>query len=539
MVSRSCVVCGGDRLSDPMRSVKVAGRTLPEICRLSAVELLESLDSGWSLSDRDQVVAKDTLGELRQRLHQVVQLGLGHLHLDRATASLSSGERQRLRVARQLAAPLTGCVYVLDEPTLGLHARDTDALLQALKNLVAHGNAVVAVEHDMRVVAAADHVMEVGPGAGGEGGRLVASGPPTALPEASRAGRHLQRKGAELRSEPRYPSSAAISVRGANLHCLDNIDVTFPAGCLTAVTGVSGSGKTTLVRGVLGASSNAGVATGCRELSGLSAFDAVVDDAEARARRTRSGCVATLLGVYDEIRKQFAGTDAAREQGWRAGHFSYLGKNGGACKACGGLGWLRSDLDFLGADAWSVCEQCAGRRFDDETLAIAWLGMSIADVLGSTVDQLAQRIGGKNTDHMRSRLDAAQGHGLGYLRLGQSADSLSGGEAQRVSLAFHIASRSQGPSLLLLDEPTRGLHPDDVGQLLVTFEKLLEDGHTIIAIEHDMSLIAASDYVVDLGPEAGAGGGQLVAEGTPAELATLATSITGQALRDYVSGLPD
>ena len=526
-----CTTCHGARLAEPMRSLQVGGYSLPQLCRLTALELHDLLANGWALSARERQIAADTLAELSRRVVRMVALGLGHLQLDRATQTLSSGERQRLRLARQLAAPLTGCVYVLDEPTLGLHPRDTEALLLAIRGLVDAGNSVVAVEHDMRLVAAADQVIEVGPGAGAAGGSIVAAGAPAMLPLTSRTGRRLQLPLPPPRATPRHLASSFIRVHGANLHHLQNVDVEIPVASLTVVTGVSGSGKTSLVRGVLAASAKAGRAVACREVHGLEGFVAILEDAGARSRRTRASCVATELQVFDGIRQLFAATEQARQRGFKAQHFLFLGKNGGACRPCGGLGWVRGELDFLGADSWQLCEQCGGRRFDDETLQVVWRGMSIADVLDTTIAELLNHLVVAGGTRIAAVLQTAQELGLGYLRLGQSADSLSGGEAQRLSLALAIASDAAGPTLFLLDEPTRGLHPDDIDSLLVALERLLAAGHTIVAIEHDLAVIGAADHVLDLGPDAGAHGGRLLFAGTPHELLQCRSSATGRALR--------
>lgn len=528
-----CDSCGGDRLAEPMRSVMVGGYTLPGLCRLTATELSKALREGLHLSARDQEIAAETVAELQRRLDRMIQLGLGHLQLDRVTSTLSSGERQRLYLSRQLASPLTGCVYVLDEPTLGLHVRDTDALLQAIAEMVQAGNAVVAVEHDMRMVAAADHAIEIGPGAGAAGGLIVASGAPAQLPYESRTGRRMRMPVIAARREPRHQSSSSIEIRGACLHHLDNLDVELPTGCMTVVTGVSGSGKSSLIRSVLGASARAKASTGCREVMGLEQFSAVVEDAGARAHRTRTSCVANHLLVFDELRRLFAATNVAKQRGFKAGHFAFLGKSGGACRSCSGIGWVRSEFDFLGADSWVLCEQCAGRRYDDETLMVRWQDKNLAEVLDATIDELLLIASQAGAKKLIAPLRIAQDLGLGYLRLGQSADSLSGGEAQRVSLAVHLAapSRSSLPTLYLLDEPTRGLHPDDIDAMLLAFGRLLAAGHTIVAIEHDLSVIAAADHVIDLGPDAGADGGRLVFAGTPYDLAACERSFTGMALR--------
>jgi excinuclease ABC subunit A len=300
---------------------------------------------------------------------------------------------------------------------------------------------------------------------------------------------------------------------------------------MTAITGVSGSGKTSLLHGVIGASAEAGHAVGCREIEGLASFHSVIQDANARQRRTRSSCVATLLPVYHELKKQLAATEQARAAGFRAAHFAFLGKSGGACRACSGLGWVRSEFDFLGADSWLLCEQCGGRRFDDDTLAVLWRGLSIADILDSTIEEMCAQAEDAKIDGLVRPLRVAVDLGLGYLKLGQSADSLSGGEVQRLMLAVHLATPSQGATLFLLDEPTRGLHPDDVVALLAALERLLDAGHTIVTVEHDRALIGAADHVVDLGPGAGSAGGEVMFAGTPAELAQLDSSDTALAIR--------
>lgn len=534
LTDQDCSACGGDRLAEPMRSVAVGEWTLPSLCRKTTAELGEILRAGLGEGTRVRDIAADTVGELLRRVDRMIELGLGHLQLDRVTATLSSGERQRLRLARQLAAPLTGCVYVLDEPTLGLHPRDTEALLDAIRGLVAAGNAVVAVEHDLRVVAAADHVLEIGPGAGRHGGRLVASAAPADLPESSRTGRRLRRRNPAPRQTRRGEQRGEVRIVGAHLHCLQDVEVAFPVGCLSVVSGVSGSGKSSLVRGVLGASAAAGQAIACREVAGLESFSSVVEDAGARRLRRRTRCVATDLGVFDEFRKLFAATDEARARGYKASHFAFLGKNGGACRACGGVGWVRSEFDFLGADSWSRCEQCEGRRFDAETLEVRWRGLHLAALLETTVDDLLENLGADLPRKLTAPLTTARDLGLGYLQLGQSSDSLSGGEAQRVALAVHLSSvpakKKASPTLFLLDEPTRGLHPDDIDALLDAFTRLLSAGHTIVAIEHDLSVLAAADHVVDLGPGAGAAGGRVVFAGTPDALLGCEASATAAAL---------
>ncbi|MFK7741323.1 MAG: hypothetical protein AB8H80_13465 [Planctomycetota bacterium] len=537
-----CESCGGARLREPARSTRVGEWTLPALCALDVDAFAIAIDANLNLTERDLSVAADTFGELRRRAQRLQDLGLGHLRLDRVAATLSGGERQRLELARQLAAPLHGCVYVLDEPTLGLHARDVDRLLGCLQELVAAGNSVVAVEHDARVMAAADHIVEVGPGAGEFGGNVTASCATADLPLESLTAQLLRRPAPTLRAEPRNAgANAGLQIEAADAHNLRGIDVAFFLGSINVVCGVSGSGKSTLLRDVLVASARAKQAVGCRRIAGLEAFAAVVDDADVRQRRDRRSCVATMLDVYGVLQKLFAATDDAKARGFRAARFAWLGKSAGVCSACGGLGRIASEFEFLGVDAWVVCDSCQGRRFDAETLAVRWRGMSLADVLQGDVAAASRRLrehqdgGGKPLQRaVREalvRLDAAEQLGLGYLRLGQPGDSLSGGEAQRVQLAMRLAQAKPEPTLFVLDEPSRGLHPQDVVHLLTALASLAERGHTIVAVEHDLDVIAAADRLVELGPGQGRAGGSIVGEGSAADLAALSGSATGAMLR--------
>ena len=530
MSDAPCPACEGERLLPDARAARLGGVTLPQVCRLAVAEFGAWLGEADSWAAREQELTEDARAELARRSAQIVRLGLGHLALDRGVTTLSSGERQRLRLAGQLSSPLTDCVYVLDEPTLGLHPRDVGAVVDAMRALVTAGNAVVAVEHDRDVLAAADHVVEVGPGAGPEGGCVVAAGAPSTLAATTRTGRLLQQPERALRAAPRASADRTISVEGACANTLRGVDVEFPVGQLTVVTGVSGSGKTTLVRRVLGASARAERPIGCRRVRGLDAFDAVVDDAAARGQRTRQACVATLSGVYDELRKGFASTDAAKARGWRGAHFALHGTSGGVCRACRGVGWIRTELDFLGAGQWAPCDVCEGRRFDADTLAIEWLGRNLAQTLDATVDEVREGLPARGCARLARVLAQTARLGLGYLTLGQAGDALSGGEAQRLMLATHLAADVDGAALFLLDEPTRGLHADDVAQLRAALDALVEQGHTVVAVEHDLDVIADADHVVDMGPGAGVEGGAVVFEGTPRDLARCQESVTGAAL---------
>jgi len=526
-----CPSCSGARLRAPARCASLGGDSIAAVTRLDVVSFAAWLKGAEAWPERAQALTADARQELGRRVEQLRRLGLGHLGLDRAVASLSAGELQRVRLARQLAAPLTDCVYVLDEPTLGLHPRDVASVIAAARELVHAGNAVVVVEHDVDLLGAADHVVEVGPGAGAEGGAVVAAGAPATLDAASRTARLLRRPPPALRGAPRASSPGVLSVRGATANTLQELDVDFPVGQLSVVTGVSGSGKTSLVRHVVASSARAGRPVGCRELRGLGAFSAVVDDAAARTSRSRAACVATMTGAFDELRAAYAGTAAAKERGWRASHFALQGKSGGACRACRGVGWVRSDLDFLGAGQWSACEACAGRRFDRESLAVRWLDLDISEALDQSVASLLGALPERGHRRLRRILQQASRLGLGYLTLGQSGDALSGGEAQRLQLAAHLAGEVSGAALFLLDEPTRGLHADDVATLRVALDELIAQGHSVIAVEHDRDVIADADYVVDMGPGAGAQGGRVLYRGLPEGLVDCPDSATGAALR--------
>ncbi len=530
MADGVCPSCDGARLRRRAQQALLSGDSLPEVCRLDVVAFASWLQRAETWPEREREVTAAARQELARRAAQLRSLGLGHLALDRPFASLSAGERQRVRLARQLAAPLTDCVYVLDEPTLGLHSSDVAAVLDAARALVHAGNAVVVVEHDADVLAAADHIVEVGPGAGDAGGAVVAEGAPDALRDTSRTGRLLRRPARALRTAPRVEAAGQVEVLGAAVHTLRGLDVAFPVGQLSVIAGVSGSGKSSLVRGVIAASARAGRPVGCRAIHGIEAFAAVIDDAQARSERTRASCVATLVGIFDDVRAAFAGTERARARGWRANHFALQAKSGGACRACRGVGWVRSDLDFLGVGQWSLCDECGGRRFDEATCEIRWLGRDLAQTLGASVDALLASLPARGYARLRRTLEQASQLGLGYLTLGQPGDALSGGEAQRLRLAAHLAAEVSGASLFLLDEPTRGLHADDVAVLSAALDQLVARGHTVIAVEHDLDVIADADHVVELGPGAGAQGGRVVFAGSPDALAGCAESATGQAL---------
>ena len=535
MLDHRCPTCAGHRLAAEYRAVRVAGESLGELGQRSVDEIharideLLAGDGDAALEGRAAEVARGPLEDVLQRLGPLKDLGLGYLSLDRAAPSLSAGEFQRVRLAAQLGSRLRGVTYVLDEPTSGLHARDTDRLLQVLRRLRDGGNTVVVVEHDPAVIRAADHVVELGPGAGDSGGEIVAQGPPEAIArqEGSRIARHLS-GWREQRTLPTSRHASSLVIRGAKARNLRGIDVEIPAGTLVAVTGVSGSGKSSLVLEVLGPSLERGRPVACSAVEGGDQVSEVITLDGSSLPRSALTNPASHCGAMDVIRGIFARSDRARDRGWTRRWFALTGK-GGRCDVCGGTGRRTVELGFL-PEIHLPCDACQGARYSAEALEVRVGGSSIAQVLDWTVDGAVERWGGRSG--LGALLAPLQQVGLGYLRLGQPTDTLSAGEAQRLRLSGALAGSSGGRNgLYLLDEPTRGLHPDDVEVLLGALHRLVEAGHTVVAIEHDLPLIRAAGWVVDLGPEGGAGGGALVATGTPAQVAEHPTSFTGAALR--------
>ena len=530
----TCPGCGGSRLNEAARHVLLGGRSLPDLCALPVGELVAAL-AALELSTRQRHIARDLLSEIVRRTEFLTRVGLEYLSLDRAADSLSGGEAQRIRLAAQLGAGLTGVLYVLDEPSIGLHARDHERLLGALRSLVEMGNTVVVVEHDEATLRAADWLIDVGPGAGSDGGRIVAVGPPSVVARADTPTGRL------LRGEIRLPApahrrtgnGAFLELRGARAFNLKHIDVVLPLGTLTVITGVSGSGKSTLVErtlrpAVLRHLQREAPEPGAHdELLGLQHIDdLVVVDSLPIGRTTRSN-PATYTKVLGPIRELFAALPESRLRGYDKSRFSF-NVHGGRCEACGGAGCKFVELQFL-APVTVPCDECGGARFQAETLDVRYRGHSISDVLDMTASNALTLF----TDHPRIARPLALmvEVGLGYLTLGQPSTTISGGEAQRIKLVTHLAKRPSGHTLYLLDEPTTGLHLEDVGRLLGALQKLVDKGHTVVVIEHNLELVQAADHVVDLGPEGGDGGGRVVVCGTPAEVAACETSHTGRALR--------
>ncbi|MBM4192371.1 MAG: excinuclease ABC subunit UvrA [Gammaproteobacteria bacterium] len=532
---RSCPDCGGSRLNRTARHVFVTGLSLPEIAALpvdEAVRFFEAMElPGW----RGEVAGK-VAREVLDRLRFLVDVGLGYLTLDRGADSLSGGEAQRIRLASQIGSGLTGVMYILDEPSIGLHQRDNFRLLQTLQRLRDLGNSVIVVEHDEEAILASDHVIDLGPGAGVHGGMIVAQGTPKEVRSNSQSltGRYLSgdlKIAVPTLRTPRQPLRS-LRLLGASGNNLKNLDVEIPLGLFTCITGVSGSGKSTLINDTLlrravselGGRSND--AAPCRALQGLGYIDRVIDIDQSPLGRTPRSNPATYTGVFTSLRELFAQVSEARSRGYDAGRFSFNVK-GGRCEACQGDGMMRVEMHFL-PDVYVPCDVCRGKRYNRETLEILYRGRSIHDVLEMTIEDAARFF--RSIPSVQPKLKTLLDVGLGYLRLGQNATTLSGGEAQRVKLARELAKRATGRTLYVFDEPSTGLHFHDVAQLLGVLRRLRDEGNTIVVIEHNLDIIKTADWLIDLGPEGGSAGGEIIAVGTPEEVARVAASHTGRYL---------
>lgn len=537
----TCPECEGSRLNADARLVRISGRNIGEVTRMNigeAYEFFTSLD----ISTFDRKVAEAVLEEILKRLTYLLEVGLNYLSLDRLTHTLSGGEFQRINLSTSIGSPLVGAIYILDEPSIGLHQSDSARLIRLLRKLRDLGNTVVVVEHDREIIEAADVVIDLGPGAGRFGGEVVFQG---AIADMTASGASLTadyltgRKIIPVPAGRRKPDfSKAIEIRGAMQNNLKNIDVRFPIGVMTCVTGVSGSGKSTLVNDILkngilrekeGGIDKVGTH---RSIAGAGLIDRVEHVDQSPIGRSSRSNPATYMKIFDDIRALFAQTRDAKARGWKAGYFSF-NIPGGRCESCAGEGSVKIEMQFL-ADIEAVCEECNGLRYKPETLAIRYNGLSIAEVLDLTV---SEAIGFFGTEKALTRkLQVLDEVGLGYIRLGQSSSTLSGGEAQRLKLAGFIARADVEHTLFLFDEPTTGLHFDDIGKLIRCFEKLLDQHNTLIIIEHNPDVIKQADWVIDLGPGAGDKGGELVAEGTPETIAGVRASLTGRHLQDYLAG---
>ncbi|MEC9424580.1 MAG: excinuclease ABC subunit UvrA [Actinomycetota bacterium] len=529
-----CPECHGARLNPLSLAVTIDGHSLADVCALSiadAAAVLRDLE----LTDREAMIAEQVLKEVNARLGFLLDVGLDYLSLSRSAATLAGGEAQRIRLASQIGSGLVGVLYVLDEPSIGLHQRDNQRLIETLERLRDLGNTVIVVEHDEETIRASDHVVDIGPGAGEHGGAVVHSGPFDELLEEERSltGQYLSGRKEIVVPQIRRPGDGAhLVVRGARENNLIDLDVKFPTGCLVAVTGVSGSGKSTLVNEILHKALmqkvyRSKVPPGLHTaLDGVEAVDKVINIDQTPIGRTPRSNAATYTGVFDHVRKLFAKTEESRIRGYQPGRFSFNVK-GGRCEACSGDGTIRIEMHFL-PDVYVPCEICKGQRYNRDTLDVRFKGRTIADVLDMPCDEALGFFENQPsiTRHMQTLVDV----GLGYVRLGQSAPTLSGGEAQRVKLASELAKRPTGHTVYILDEPTTGLHFEDVRKLLGVLNRLVDQGNTVIVIEHNLDVVKTADWLVDLGPEGGSGGGTLVAEGTPEHVATVGASHTGRFL---------
>lgn len=535
-----CPDCNGARLRPEVLAVKVGNSSIADVCVMSLGESYAFFDK-LKLDKRDEKIAAQVLREIRSRLDFLIAVGLDYLSLERAAATLSGGEAQRIRLATQIGAGLTGVLYVLDEPSIGLHQRDNMRLIDTLIKLRDLGNTLIVVEHDEDTIKAADWLIDIGPGAGVHGGEVVHSGSYKAIltNKESITGAFLSGRESIETPKKRRPvdKSRAIKVVGARENNLKNIDVTFPLGTFTSVTGVSGSGKSSLVNDVLyevlanKLIGSKGVAGKHTRVEGLDQLDKVVHVDQNPIGRTPRSNPATYTGVFDHIRKLFADTQESKARGYQQGRFSFNVK-GGRCEACSGDGTLKIEMNFL-PDVYVSCEVCHGARYNRETLQVKYKGKSIAEVLEMPISEAAEFFQAINS--IARYLDTLVDVGLGYVRLGQSATTLSGGEAQRVKLATELQKRSYGRSIYVLDEPTTGLHFEDVRKLLLVLNGLVDKGNTVIVIEHNLDVIKSSDWVVDIGPEGGSRGGEVVAVGTPEQIAKVAKSHTGQFLKEILS----
>ena len=541
---RPCPACGGARLKPQSRAVRVKGRTVTEYVDLPISEALGVFES-IELTDREALIASRILREIRDRLRFLNDVGVGYLTLGRSAATLSGGEGQRIRLATQIGSNLTGVLYVLDEPSIGLHQRDNRALLSTLARLRDLGNTVVVVEHDEETIRTADYVIDLGPGAGEHGGHVIFQGTPAALVASgngngSATGAYLRgEKSIETPKDRRPANRGSIVIKGARENNLKEIDVEIPLGVLITVTGVSGSGKSTLVNEILYRALARELYRAADEpgahssIEGIDLIDKVIQIDQSPIGRTPRSNPATYTGLFTFIRELFAMLPEARARGFRPGRFSFNVK-GGRCESCQGDGVIAIEMHFL-PNVYVTCEQCKSRRYNRETLEIKYRGKSIADVLDLTVDQALPLL--ENFPPIANKLRTLQDVGLGYIELGQSATTLSGGEAQRVKLAKELSRRGTGRTLYILDEPTTGLHFADTHKLLDVLNKLVDQGNTVVIIEHNLDVIKSADYVIDLGPEGGGGGGRLVATGTPEVVARSRESFTGRFLAEIL-GVP-
>lgn len=538
MTNSHCTECNGARLNKTSLAVRVKDKNINELTEMSITKIKEYLES-LELSKKEAFIAEPILKELSKRLQFLIDVGLDYLTLSRPAGTLSGGEAQRIRLATQIGSGLTGVLYILDEPSIGLHQRDNSKLIDTLKKLRDMGNTVVVVEHDEDTMYAADEIIDIGPGAGVHGGNVMAQGNVEEIKNSpnSITGKYLSgRIRIPIPEKRRKSNGKALEIKGATEHNLKNIDVKFPLGVFTCVTGVSGSGKSTLVNEILykyaareinGSTEKPGK---CKEVKGLKNIDKIINIDQSPIGRTPRSNPATYTGVFDLIRDIFAGTNEAKMRGYTKGRFSF-NVSGGRCEACSGDGILKIEMHFL-PDVYVPCEVCKGKRYNKETLEVKYKGKSISDVLNMTVEEGLEFFA--NIPKIKTKLQTLYDVGLGYIKLGQPSTTLSGGEAQRIKLATELSKRATGKTLYILDEPTTGLHIADVHKLVEILQRLVETGNSIIVIEHNLDLIKTADYIIDLGPEGGDRGGEVVGVGTPEQICRNNRSYTGKFLEKYL-----
>lgn len=532
-----CTSCKGQRLKPSSLAVTVADKNIYEMTSMSVKELVKFL-ADIGLTEQQHYIGDQILKEIRARVGFLQQVGLDYLTLTRGTASLSGGEAQRIRLATQIGSGLVGVAYILDEPSIGLHQRDNDKLLGALMNLKNLGNTLIVVEHDEDTMRAADYIVDVGPGAGSHGGEIVAAGSLKDIIKCKKSltGAYLSGKIKIPVPQERRKPSGYITIRGARENNLKNIDVQIPLGIMTCVTGVSGSGKSSLTNEILykhlaKSLNRARCIAGDHDgIDGLEQLDKVIDIDQSPIGRTPRSNPATYTGVFDMIRDLFASTPDAKAKGYKKGRFSFNVK-GGRCEACGGDGILKIEMHFL-PDVYVPCEVCGGKRYNRETLDVKYKGKSIYDVLDMTVEEALEFF--KNVPKIQNKIQSLYDVGLSYVKLGQPSTELSGGEAQRIKLATELSRKSTGKTIYILDEPTTGLHFADVHKLVEILRRLSDGGNTVVVIEHNLDVIKTADYIIDMGPEGGDGGGTVIAQGTPEEICEVKQSYTGRFLKPYL-----